>query len=812
MKPTSLDPNARVPGRGHYSAAAAAGRLRWTRCHTGAALDETARHGLDPESLRGNVEHFIGAVQVPVGVAGPLLFCGEHAAGAILAPFATTEGALVASACRGARALTLAGGVTTRVLDQQMVRAPVFTCASLAGAVRLSRWLEGELGALRDAVRTASQRADLVAVRPIVLGRTVHARFCFRTADAAGQNMTTAATYRACRWIMENAPADARLLHHVIEGNLSSDKKVGFLSFTEGRGTRVAAEARLPAQVLQDVLKVDAETLLRVWQDFVAGSVAAGMVGLNVNVANAVAALFLATGQDVACVHESSVAQLDLRPDGDGVYAALTLPALVVGTVGGGTGLPTQREALAMLGCYDAATGGDGKSGRLAEIIAGFALALDLSTLAAIAAGHFAAAHERLGRNRPGLGLQTGDLGPALFSRLLGDDVDVLSAEPLRLDTSDSILTDVAATELSAKRVGLFPFHVRTRAQPGGAVKEEKLLIKSKATDGEVIGALQKMAEGCGRDVAEAFRRFGPETEFRGCHERELAVARLTAPAFTRIAPRTAGLLCDPRRDVFVLAMELLEDVTHAGTAADPSAWDDAAIGIVLRDLAPFHALHLGNTEGLAASLHAARRTAGQAARHAPLWHALARHGAREFPALYPPERAALAHALISTIPDWWPRLEAQPRTLIHHDFNPRNLCLRRPAAGEPVIGEKADGPRLCAYDWELAALHAPQADLAEFLAFVLPPDTPLAVRHAWVAQYRRLLEDASGTALDPADFQAGFDLAAADLLIGRMGLYTMAHLYKDYAFLPRVLDTLFRWAEESATLQPYLAACEVTA
>ena len=806
MTPTPLDPAARVPGRGHYTRAAAADRLDWARRHTGADLPHLAAHGLDPEALRGNVENLIGAVQVPVGVAGPLLFCGEHARGAVLAPFATTEGALVASACRGARALSLAGGVATQVLDQQMGRAPVFRCRNEAGAVQLADWLEGQLIALREAIRPASLRADLVAVRPVVLGATVHARFLYRTADAAGQNMTTAATARACRWVEQHAPADAGLTGHVIEGNLSSDKKASRLSFADGRGTRVVARAHVPDGVLEDVLKVSRAALLQTWADFERGSAEAGMLGINVNVANAVAALFLATGQDVACVHESSVARLEIEDAGDGVRATLLLPALVVGTVGGGTGLPTQREALALMGCHDAETGGTGKAGRLAEIVAGFALALELSTLGAIAAGHFAAAHERLGRNRPGLGLQTADFGPELFEHLLareGERVSIDHVTPLALDAADSILTDVAATELKAKRVGLFPFAVRY-ADKGGSQREARLVLKVKATDDEVIGALNKMAQGCGGALADAFEKLGPETDFAGCHLRELAVARLRAPAFSRIAPRVYGQVCEPARERFVLAMEHLDDVTHAGTADRPGAWDEEAIDAVLRGLAPFHALHLGRTDGLAERFFAAERTAARTVRLAPLWHALAEHGAREFPALYPPERARLAHALIDALPDWWPRLESLPRTLTHGDFNPRNLCLRR----------TPDGPALCAYDWELAAVHAPQADLAEFLAFVLPPDTPRAVRWGWVDRYRTLLEEAAGWPFDPDAFRAGFDLAAADLLVGRMGLYAMAHLYKDYAFFPRVLDGLFRWVEGSETLRPYVAgaACRVLA
>lgn len=638
----------RIPHRGHYGRDRADARLEWVRRRTGAPLVELGNYRMDPEALRGNVENFIGMAQVPIGVGGPLLVRGEHVDDYVMVPLATTEGTLVASLSRGSRALSLSGGVRARVLHQQMMRAPMFMCGSLDDAFRLLRWLEAHLDDLRAAVRLASRRAELFAVRGFVSGAVLHVRFLYRTADAAGQNMTTAATHRACQWVLEHLPTDINLVRYVIEGNFSSDKKASFLSFIEGRGTRVVAEARLPGTVLRDVLKVDPEDLLSTWSGFVSASVGAGMMGLNVNVANTVAAIFTATGQDIACVHESSIGQLDIRPDGDGVYASLVLPSLVIGTVGGGTGLPTQREALEMLGCY-----GDGKASRFAEIIAAFALALDLSTLSAIAAGHFAAAHESLGRNHPDLGLQPEDFDEGLFGRLLSNDdgpVIVESAVPIPIDTSASILTDLAATELRHKSVGLFPYEVRYAEK--GLVEKVRLVLKVKATDSEVVGALNKMAQGCGGVLASAFGRLGMHTDFRGSHERELAIARMTQPEITRIAPTIYGTWHDASREIYVIAMELLEDVTHIGTADRPDAWGRDDIAAVLDDLAPFHALHLDDTESLSEDLCLLPRTTRETAQLAELWHALAQHGSVEFPGTYTPERLRVSRALIDSVAD----------------------------------------------------------------------------------------------------------------------------------------------------------------
>lgn len=396
-KPDTGDTSS-IPARDSHTEAARQVRLDWLRTRTEMPLAPLEHLQMRAEDLTNNVENLIGAVEVPVGLAGPLLFAGTHASGRLYAPLATTEGALVASASRGASALSRSGGVRTHAVAQLMTRAPVFQLGSLGEAASFAEWITDRLEELRTQAARVSRHAVLVGVRPVLTGRTVHLVFSYETGDAAGQNMTSACTWHVCQWTLARFPAETgtEIDRFRIEGNLSGDKKVTYHSFLNGRGTRVVAEADVCADALRNVLKTTPEDLLETRRIQRGGGVHGGMVGNNACVANTVAGMFTALGQDIASVHESSLGHLELEPAGDGVRATMVLPALIVGTVGGGTGLPAQHALLDMLGCA-----GQGGQPRLAEIVAGFALALDLSTLAAVSADEFVAAHERLGRNRP---------------------------------------------------------------------------------------------------------------------------------------------------------------------------------------------------------------------------------------------------------------------------------------------------------------------------------------------------------------------------------------------------------------------------
>jgi hydroxymethylglutaryl-CoA reductase (NADPH) len=315
--------------------------------------------------------------------------------GAVYAPFATTEGALVASVCRGSKLLSTAGGVKTRVISQSIHRAPSFVCRNLDQAFHLKNFILGNQAVLEQLLRNVSQYAELLSIEPVLNGRTLHCIFHYATGDAAGQNMVTLASEALVQWIVEQAPrqGDIEISSFQVEGGMNGDKKVNFLAMIQGRGVRVAAECVIPDSVFVECFKTSSRIFYEHYVRGASASTMIGLVGLNVNIANVIAAMFVATGQDIASVHESSVGFLNVEPDGSDLYCSLTLPSLLIGTVGGGTSLGTQAEALRMLDCL-----GAGKKNRLAEIIAGFCLALDISTWSAIAQHTFTNAHMKLGR------------------------------------------------------------------------------------------------------------------------------------------------------------------------------------------------------------------------------------------------------------------------------------------------------------------------------------------------------------------------------------------------------------------------------
>jgi hydroxymethylglutaryl-CoA reductase (NADPH) len=348
---------------------------------------------LKSEQMQGNIENFIGSVEIPVGLAGPLYFFGDHVHGPVLMPLATSEGALVASACRGAKLLNACGGVHTTHLGSQMTRAPAFTCRNADQAVRLGTWVEQHLNELKATIQ--EEHAQLLRVKPIIHGRSLSLEFFFTTGDAAGQNMSTIATGHCCEWILKHAAElDIEIMRHTIESGFSGDKKLSHLNFAEGRGSRVIAEAWIDEAEMQKIMRVSTQDCIRTFLSDVPNYFLNGSVACNSNTANIIAAVFTATGQDIACVHESSLGQICLEQDDKGMYVSLLMPCLVVGTVGGGTRLPSQTDALKMMGCQ-----GTGTKERLAETIAGYCLALELSTMSAAIEGTFISAHSRLGRH-----------------------------------------------------------------------------------------------------------------------------------------------------------------------------------------------------------------------------------------------------------------------------------------------------------------------------------------------------------------------------------------------------------------------------
>jgi hydroxymethylglutaryl-CoA reductase (NADPH) len=396
MKSESAPDRIRIPRNteNDYTHESAATRRSFVQQHTNSNLTHVAQYSFDPSILPGNIENFTGVAQVPIGIAGPLRINGEHAQGEFYIPLATTEGTLVSSYNRGMRLLTESGGVKTTVVDDAMQRAPVFMLRDALQARDFGLWIETSLGEIQRVAHATTRTGRLRNIEQFAVGPLRYLRFNYTTGDAAGQNMAGKATLAACEWIKNTHPAHP---DYFLTGNIDTDKKHSQLNMLLGRGKRVVAEAVLRGDLMQKLMHISAADLARTREVQMAGAFLAGSSNNGAHAANALAALFIATGQDVANVAESHAAITYSRELGNGdFYWSITLPALIVATYGGGTGLATQRECLEMLGCY-----GKGKVNKFAEICAAVVLAGETSLVSAILHGDWVTAHERLGRNRP---------------------------------------------------------------------------------------------------------------------------------------------------------------------------------------------------------------------------------------------------------------------------------------------------------------------------------------------------------------------------------------------------------------------------
>src|SRR5919202_1338355 len=377
---TTQSPSIPRDRQNDYTREAADARRAFVEERTGASLEHVSSYSFDPAIGRGNVEHFTGVAQVPIGITGPLLVNGEHAQGDFYVPMATAEGTLVASYNRGMKLLRLAGGVTVTILDDRMQRAPAFLFASAREARDFGRWLREHFVEIQAAAEETTRSGKLIEIEQYSASRMLYTRFDYTTGDAAGQNLTGKATAAACAWIVANyEPGIERFF---LESNFATDKKSSQVNMLHTRGKRVVAEATIPDALFREVMNSNTELMYRARQVSNVGGFMSGVNNNGAHSANGITALFIATGQDVANVAESSAAFVyaELRPNGD-YYYSVTIPSLIVASYGGGTGLATQREGLELLGCY-----GKDKVRKLTEIVAATVLCGELSLGSAIVA------------------------------------------------------------------------------------------------------------------------------------------------------------------------------------------------------------------------------------------------------------------------------------------------------------------------------------------------------------------------------------------------------------------------------------------
>ncbi len=387
----------RIPrnSKDDYSESIIAERQSFIEKYSKKKYDNLFKYSFDPHITEGNIENFTGVIQVPLGFAGPITINGEHAKGEFIVPLATTEGTLVASYNRGIKVINLCGGVKVTVVGDAMQRAPVFVFEDARGSRDFIKWVEEHNDKIRQEAEATSSVAKLQYIDHFLSNKFAYLRFNYSTGDAAGQNMSGRATFAACSWIIDNYKK-GEIKNFYLESNLATDKKASQINVMRSRGKRVTAEATIERDVLIQHMRVEPE---KINYHSNISNIGAFLSGANHNGAhspNAITAMFIATGQDVANVSESSAGILytEMTPEGN-LYISLTIPSLIVASYGGGTGLPSQKECLEVMDCY-----GKGKVNKLAEIIGAVALAGEISLGSAISSSDWVSSHETYGRNR----------------------------------------------------------------------------------------------------------------------------------------------------------------------------------------------------------------------------------------------------------------------------------------------------------------------------------------------------------------------------------------------------------------------------
>lgn len=345
------------------------------------------------EKFQNNIENFIGTIKIPLGLIGPMRVNGIFAQGDYYVPLATTEATLVASHARGAKLMNACGGCTSAILNSGICRTPAFSFSNLTQAGLFVEWIDNNYDNIKKQAEKTTRFGKLCDLKTHLEGSNVYLICEYQTGDAAGQNMSTIATQAVCLYIVENSTVAPN--YWFLESNFSGDKKAAASSFFTVRGKKASAEILIPSKLIEKFLYTDIHTMHNYWRISALGGVMSGTIGIQGHYANGLTALYLATGQDAACASESSIGVTRMEIREDNLYVSVTLPNIIVGTVGGGTKLPSQSAGLRILDLE-----GEGKVYAFAEVCAALCLAGELSLIGAICAGHFADSHKKLARGK----------------------------------------------------------------------------------------------------------------------------------------------------------------------------------------------------------------------------------------------------------------------------------------------------------------------------------------------------------------------------------------------------------------------------
>ncbi len=356
----------------------------------GVKLD-SLKTGLTESICKNNIENLFGAIQMPLGIAGPVDIKGDFTKGSFFVPLATTEGALVASVNRGIKAINESGGCETFILKNEQTRSILFKAKKLSDVKKLLKYLDENYEKLKKAGEENERFLEIKKIEPFIVGLNVWLRIHAYTNDAMGMNMVTIAGKKIGSFIEKNFH-DAIFISE--SGNMCTDKKPSCMNMINSRGKKVIASVEINEETIKKILKTKSADLIDMnYRKNLLGSAASGSLGFNAHFANIIAALFIATGQDAAHVVDGSIGFTTVEKTSKGINFSVTLNDLQVGTVGGGTVLPGQKACLEILGCAGTGKVPGENSKKLAEIAACAVLAGEISLLAALCTKDLSNAH-----------------------------------------------------------------------------------------------------------------------------------------------------------------------------------------------------------------------------------------------------------------------------------------------------------------------------------------------------------------------------------------------------------------------------------
>jgi len=726
-------------------------------------LNHINKTSYSTKDISGNIESFIGSIEIPVGIAGPIKMIDENGeAEEIYAPVATNEGALVASLSRGAYSINLAGGFHARVAKQRMSRCPMFSFQSMVAADKFTRWIENSFDLIKNEAEKFSNYAKLITLDPQLFGKHIHLKFDYETADASGQNMTTTCTWNACLFIEklynEQTIENQRIENFVIEANGSSDKKISSRSRISTRGIKVTSECFIPEKIINKIMKTTSKEIVDLYIRANAIAHFDGMVGYNVNVANAIAAFFASTGQDLACIHESSVGILQMELEENGLYVALTLPSLVIGTVGGGTALAGANESLKILNCS-----GANKVERLAKIICGFAMGLEVSTMSAITSGQFATSHERLGRNRPVDWLKAHELNLDFFETKL-EIKNIMHLQRSNVIKVDNGIVSSVTARVSKKLIGFYPFELTINN------KVENIIFKLKPLDDEILLGFEIIAGLVSPKLKELYQTWKLNNSFIKSHVKEIDLYKIINQSNPQYIPKLYGSVKDSNREIYGVAIEYLksENTFLLNSENNPEKWSLESKKKVIKAISEIHNNFFDTPIHLETKIISLQEKINLI----PFYLEILSEAKNNLKWIQEDDILFFKN-IIDGISQWYVKYLEIPQTLIHNDFNPRNLCFHN------------DIP--CFYDWELAQNAPAQRDLIEFIAFTSSDIFSESEFEELVTYHFDNVYKETEINISIEEWKRGLLFSAYEFLTDRLSFYMIGNIINQYDFLERV-------------------------